>query len=82
MNKVGNKKFTQAMRGDNMHPRCTQKFACKMHPKICMQDASNKCALEISPSRIIVCPICFAQKCVIALYIGGLKGSTFTPLSW
>jgi hypothetical protein len=48
-----------------------------------MQDASKnlharriqKCALEISPNRIIVCPICFAQKCVIALYVGGLKGA-------
>jgi hypothetical protein len=34
MNKVGNKKIPQAMRGDNMHPRYTQKIACKMHPKI------------------------------------------------
>ncbi len=55
MNKVENKKFPQAMRGDDMHPRCIQKFACKMHPKVCMQDASKNVH-----SRYPLVELCFA----------------------
>jgi hypothetical protein len=39
--------------------------------------SSIACLSTLFPNNYTYCPISFAQKCWLALYIAGLKGSTF-----